>query len=131
MNDFHSLEYAEISDRMNEVATADFSACNLNVSADTLQNPSQIAWEVARQEDRVRAWAKYEIVKTFISYRMEYSAKGFKYSESGESFVRKLHNGEICIEAYNQLKVSKLALPTIITWERMLRVGGDLDRESL
>ena len=49
------------------------------------------------------------------------------YSESGESFVRKLLNGEICIEAYNQLKVSKLALPTIITWERMLRVGGDLD----
>ncbi|MCL2065036.1 MAG: Mu transposase C-terminal domain-containing protein [Candidatus Cloacimonetes bacterium] len=127
MNEFQGLENAELSDRMNEVGMADMSACNLNVSADTMQDPSQTAWEVARQEDRVRAWAKFEIVKTFISYRMEYSAKGFKYSESGESFVRKLHNGEICIEAYNQLKVSKLALPTIITWERMLRVGGDLD----
>ena len=101
MNEFRGLENAEISDRMNEVARADLSACNLNVSVDTQQDPSQTAWEVARQEDRVRAWAKYEIVKTFISYRMEYSAKGYKYSESGESFVRKLHNGEICIEAYN------------------------------
>ena len=59
MNEFQGLENAEISDRKNEVVMADLSACNLNVSADTLQDPSQIAWEVARQEDRVRAWANF------------------------------------------------------------------------
>ncbi|MCL2064681.1 MAG: hypothetical protein FWG98_09985 [Candidatus Cloacimonetes bacterium] len=57
MNEFQGLENAEISDRVNEVVMADLNACNPNVSVDTMQDPSQTAWEVARQEGRVRAWA--------------------------------------------------------------------------
>ena len=53
MNEFQGLENAEISDRMNEVVMANLSACNPKVSANTLQDPSQTAWEVARQEESI------------------------------------------------------------------------------
>jgi transposase InsO family protein len=97
------------------------------INADSLVEASHPDWDVARQEDRMRAWAKYEILMAFIKYRMEFKAKGIRYSDSGQSFVKKLNNGEICMDAMNKLKVKQIALPTLIRWEGVLRASGDMD----
>ncbi|MCL2065037.1 MAG: hypothetical protein FWG98_11820 [Candidatus Cloacimonetes bacterium] len=119
--------YKEMECDFNELALKSETSISLKTETETKPDPSKLAWEMAREEDRQRAYAKFEIVKTFISYRMEYISKGFKYSDIGKSFMIKLKNGEVCLEAFNKLNTSKLALPTLITWTRMLRYSGDLE----
>ena len=113
--------YREMECDFNELILTNETNTSLKVETETKPDSSKLAWEMAREEDRQRAYTKYEIVKAFISYRMEYISKSFKYSDIGKSFITKIHNGEICMDAFSNLHTSKLALPTLITWTRTLR----------
>ena len=100
---------------------------NEDAEADSKSDPFCTTWKLARLEDKERAWSKFRIVKSFIAYRAEYKAKGIDYLESGPSFIKKLHNGSICLEDFQKLKTDQIALATLGTWVRMLKNSGDLD----
>ena len=91
------------------------------------EEQSQPDWENARQEDRERATAKHEIIRSYIQYKMKQKAKGVSKEISSKKFIKMLHKGEVCINAFNKLNMGQIALPTLRKWESFLRSSGDMD----
>jgi hypothetical protein len=108
MNDDNFIE-------INNAEIFDINISDLTLSQTSVKNEIEPCslhqiWEKARLDHKERAWAKFNILKRFIEYRIELKAKGFNYAESGGSFTKKLNQCEICFEDFIKLKVNSIAL---------------------
>jgi len=84
-------------------------------------------WNVAREDDRRRAWAKFHILIAYKWYRTEQKARGIHKYDSNKMFVKLLLSGKVCIEHFNLLRMKKIEVATLNSWITKMNESGLFD----